>query len=188
MLAQIREQAEQLHRLIESLLALQRLDAGADGLRISRFPLAGLVQELRDEAEVLNTDRGLTLAWHVPSEACEVETDREKVRAIAYHLLNNAIKFTPAGCVELVATAAADRLVLRVSDTGIGLPPDAHAVIFEVFRQLDGSSTRCYEGLGLGLGIVKRYTTLLGGTVRVHSVPGQGTAIEVVLPTRTRNG
>ena len=186
MLAKVRGQADHLRHLVESLLALSRLNQGTESIVPARFDLGELVHALRAEAEALNADRGLTLAWTVSPEPCVVDSDREKVRVIAYHLLSNAIKFTPAGAVEFAATKAADGgVVLTVKDTGVGLPPDAEATMFEEFRQLDGSSTRRYEGLGLGLGIVRRYTELLGGTIHVDSTPGRGTTIEVALPARS---
>ncbi len=146
--------------------------------------MRALVEELRADAETLNAGHGLALEWRVPPEPSEVRNDREKVRAIAYHLLSNAIKFTPEGRVEVALERTADGgLVLRVSDTGIGLPPEARAIVFDDFRQLDGSSTRRYEGLGLGLGIVKRYAALLGGAIRLESAPGCGTTVIVELPS-----
>jgi len=188
MLAKVRGQTERLRELVDSLLALNRLNAGSEGIRVGCFSLAGLMEQLRADAVALNANRGLTLQWKMPPGPCEVENDREKVRAIAYHLLTNAIKFTPAGRVEVTATkTAAGAIVLTVSDTGIGLPPEARAMIFDEFRQLDGSSTRRYEGLGLGLGIVKRYVALLEGAVRLESAPGKGTTIVVELPARTRD-
>src|SRR6266849_1197558 len=183
MLGKIHTQAERLHQLVESLLALNRLSAGSESVRVSRFTLAELIEELRGSAVTLNAERQLTVAWNVASEPCEVENDREKVRAIAYHLVSNAIKFTAVGQVEVEAATTPDGgIVLTVSDTGIGLPPEAKSVVFDDFRQLDGSSTRRYEGLGIGLGIVKRYTALLGGTVGLESTPGKGTTIVVRLP------
>jgi signal transduction histidine kinase len=183
MLAKVRQQADHLRKLVESLLALHRLNEGTEGIAVTAFDVGQLLETLRTEAELLNADRGLALAWTAPTEPCRVETDREKVRAIAYHLVSNAIKFTPVGRVEVAARPSSDGgIVLTVSDTGIGLPPDARETVFEEFRQGDGSSTRRYEGLGLGLGIVKRYTALLGGTIHVESAPGKGTTVEVTLP------
>jgi len=183
MLGKVRTQAERLLQLVESLLALNRLNAGSESVRVSRFTLAELIEELRGSAVTLNAERQLTVAWNVASEPCEVENDREKVRAIAYHLVSNAIKFTAVGQVEVEAATTPDGgIVLTVSDTGIGLSPEAKSVVFDDFRQLDGSSTRRYEGLGIGLGIVKRYTALLGGTVGLESTPGKGTTIVVRLP------
>ena len=183
MLRKVRGQGMRLHELIESLLALGRLKTGGEGIVRSRFGLAGLVRELARDAAVLGADRELVFDWNAPPEPCEVEHDCEKIRAIAYHLLSNAVKFTPAGRVAVsIAAPPAGGIVVTVSDTGIGLPPEARQVIFDDYRQLDGSSTRCYEGLGLGLGIVRRYAELLRGTVELRSAPGEGTTITVRLP------
>ena len=183
MLRCVRAQAQRLHQLVESLLALGRLRAGHEDVQPSRFSLTELIGDLRVQAEVLNADRGLALEWHLPPEPCVLTHDREKLRVIAYHLVNNAIKFTPVGRVEITfETTAADGVRLTVSDTGIGFPDDARRLVFEDFRQLDGSLTRRYEGTGLGLGIVRRCTELLGGTVRLESAPHYGTTIVVDLP------
>ena len=183
MLQEVHAQAKRLYQLVESLLALGRLKAGREGIVATQFDLAELTGDLAQQAEVLNADRGLRLTWNVPPGPCLVEHDRDKIRTIAYHLVNNAIKFTPAGCVEVTwEPNASGALVLTVRDTGIGFPEEARNLIFEDFRQLDGSSTRRYEGTGLGLGIVRRYTDLLGGTISSASVPAHGTTIVVALP------
>ncbi len=183
MLGAVRTQAERLHRLVESLLALGRLKTGSEGVVVTRFDLLELMEDLKIQAGVLNADRGLTLGWHGPTGSCPVAHDREKIRTIAYHLVNNAIKFTPVGNVDVACEAtAAGGVVLTVRDTGIGFPEEARAVIFDDFRQLDGSTTRRYEGTGIGLGIVRRCAELLHGTIRSESAPGRGTTIVVTLP------
>lgn len=183
MLASVRTQAERLHQLVESLLALGRLKTGAEGVSIERFDVADVIADLRVQASILNADRGLALVWNEPAAPRTLAHDREKIRAIAYHLVNNAIKFTPVGRVEVTWVVLGDGgLVLTVRDTGIGFPDEARGVIFEDFRQLDGSITRRYEGTGLGLGIVRRCTELLRGTIHVESAPGRGTSISVTLP------
>ena len=184
MLGCVRTQAERLHGLVESLLRLGRLKTGSEGVALTRFDLGELVEELKGQAAVLNADRGLALTWHMPSAPCLVTQDREKVRTIAYHLVNNAIKFTPVGEVEVTWDVAAGRIRLTVRDTGIGFPEEARGLIFEDFRQLDGSITRRYEGTGLGLGIVRRCTDLLDGTIRSESAPARGTTIVVELPAQ----
>ncbi len=189
MLASIRSGADRLHQLVESLLALGRLRAGREGIAVMQFDLAELAGTLQKKAELLNADRGLTLTWSSPPSPCVLEHDRDKVEAIAYHLINNAIKFTPVGRVEVAWERRGDGgLVLTVRDTGIGLPDGAEDVIFEDFRQLDGSATRRYEGTGLGLGIVRRCAELLGGTIRSESVPSQGTTIVVELAAGVGTG
>ena len=183
MLSQVRSQSERLRHLVDSLLALGRLRSGCESVQRDRFSLSALVDGLAADAALLNTDHGLTVEVSAAPEGCEVVHDREKVRTIAYHLLSNAIKFTPHGQVHATFVAAPDGgLVVTVADTGIGLPLEAQAVAFEDFRQVDGSSTRRFEGLGLGLGIVQRYAALLGGRIRVDSSSGQGTTITVELP------
>lgn len=183
MLDSVRTQAERLHQLVESLLALGRLKTGAEGVAVEHFDLADVIADLKLQAGILNADRGLALVWHEPPSPRFLSHDREKIRAIAYHLVNNAIKFTPVGRVEVTWTVPGDGgVALAVQDTGIGFPDEARSVIFEDFRQLDGSITRRYEGTGLGLGIVRRCTDLLRGSIHVESAPGRGTRITVTLP------
>jgi len=182
MLGKVRLQAERMRVLIESMLAVDRLNRSDEAVTCSPFVLAELVEMLRAEAEALNAGRGLAITWHVPG-AGTVHHDRDKIRVIAYHLVTNALKFTPEGRIEVTIAARPDGgVTVRVVDTGIGIPPEARTVAFEDFRQVDGSSTRGYEGLGLGLGIVKRYTALLGGTATLDETPGGGTTITVELP------
>jgi hypothetical protein len=183
MLASVRMQAERLHQLVESLLALGRLKTGSEGVTVAPFDIAELVEDLKLQAQVLNADRGLALDWHSPAGSYVIAHDREKIRTIAYHLVNNAIKFTPVGRVGVALDATADGgVTLTVSDTGIGFPAEARSVIFDDFRQLDGSISRRYEGTGIGLGIVRRCTELLGGTIASESAPSRGTTIVVTLP------
>jgi signal transduction histidine kinase len=183
MLQAVRESSRQLLQLVESVLQLGDLRNGRVGTSIARFALSDLVNELRSEAEVLNRGKKLRLDWPDPLPTSLVEHDREKIRVIAYHLLTNAFKFTNSGSVGLsLRETRGGGIHLRVTDTGRGFPPGARATIFEDFQQLDGSHTRQYGGLGLGLGIVKRYATLLGGTVQVDGSPGKGTTITVDLP------
>src|SRR5262249_17295361 len=115
----------------------------------------------------------------------EVENDREKVRFIGYHLLSNALKFAPEGRVDVtLARGEGGGIRLTVSDSGVGFSAEAQGIVFEDFRQLDGSSRRSFGGLGLGLGIVKRYAELLGGTIELASTPDVGTTISVVVPAQ----
>ena len=169
MLAKVREHALRLRELIDSMLELDRLRRGTEGILASRFRLALLVRELRAEAKDLAAGTAVVIEWEPVGAADEVYHDREKVRGIAYHLLSNAIKFSPDGRVTVRLAATADGgVTVAVRDTGVGMPPEARAVVLDDFRQLDGSSTRRFGGLGLGLGIVRRYTTLLGGAIAIE--------------------
>jgi signal transduction histidine kinase len=183
----LRQQALRLNAVIASVLSVERLRNAREPVVVSRFPVAALVEELRADAMILNADKNLVVTWKSPRRDVTLDHDRVKIRTIAGHLVSNAIKFTPAGSIQVTVTHTGDGgLVLEVRDTGIGIPPDARALVFDDFLQLDGSSTRRYQGLGLGLGIVKRYTALLRGTVRARATPGGGTTVRVELPPPTR--
>ena len=116
-----------------------------------------------------------------PSVPPRLLGDEGRIRQICLNLVGNAVKFTNAGEVRLEACAMPDtepgriRLVLAVSDTGIGIPPAKLPTIFEAFTQVDTSSTRAFQGAGLGLSIVERLARLMGGTIRIDSEPGVGT-------------
>lgn len=180
----ITTQARHLTGLVQSLVDLGQLRAGAVGLELSSFDLASLARELQTDATLLVGSKPLTVAWNVTGAKGEIVCDREKLRVIANHLLGNAIKFTAEGMVQVfLGRGAYGGAVLAVGDTGIGIDPAAAATLCEDFRQADASSTRPYEGLGLGLGIVKRYVSLLGGTLRFTSEPGRGTVVVVELPS-----
>jgi len=183
LLGELRAQATRLHAVVASVLSVERLRSAREPVVISRFPLAGIVEELRADVMVLNADKGLVISWTGPSRGTPVEHDRVKIRAIAKQLVSNAIKFTPAGSVHVtIRRTTAGGVTIEVRDTGIGIPAEARSLIFEDFLQLDGSSTRRYEGLGLGLGIVKRYAALLRGVVTARDAPGGGTTVRVELP------
>lgn len=190
MLEKVWLHGEALHKLIDSLLMLVRLRSNKEGVDVKSFALAEVLEELQSEIALLRlTARAsgdLVVHWQAPPASVEVQSDRAKVRTIAYHLLQNAIKFAPNGTVAIELAKTPDGgVVVAVRDDGIGFPEELRAVAFEDFRQGDGSSTRRFEGLGIGLGIVARYVAILGGTIDVDSAPGAGTRIVVSLPPPT---
>jgi len=129
----------------------------------------------------------LTIDWDYPLDLPSVETDSGKLKEILQNLLNNAIKFTEEGTVSITARyrPEAETVVLRVADTGAGIPKELVPIIFEKFRQVDGSNTRLHGGVGLGLYIVKKYTELIGGEVEVKSELGMGSTFTVTIPCET---
>jgi signal transduction histidine kinase len=129
-------------------------------------------------------DKGPVLQWEYASDLPTVQTDGAKLKHILHNLISNAIKFTQQGTVTI--SARHDRqnktLEFKVSDTGIGIQKELHGSIFEKFRQADASATRAYEGMGLGLYVVKQFTELVGGTVDVESDLGRGSCFTVKIP------
>ena len=129
----------------------------------------------------------MALRWEPPGDVWMC-TDRRKLKMVLKNLVANAIKFTAAGevVVACAMSEAENGLVFTVRDTGIGIPAEHLASIFDMFRQVDSSDARSYSGVGLGLYIVRQLATQLGGTVEVDSEPGRGSTFRVRLPLAPR--
>jgi signal transduction histidine kinase len=131
-------------------------------------------------------EKPINLLWHYPPNLPIINADKEKLSRILRSLIDNAIKFTPEGEVSVSARVHAenDSVEFVVTDTGIGIPPEDQAAIFEMFRQRDNSGTREFGGLGLGLFIAKRFAQLMGGDIEVASEMGRGSTFTVTLPLK----
>ena len=126
----------------------------------------------------------LTLSWEVPRDLPVIKTDGNKLQAILNGLIDNAIKFTDTGTVRISARnlPTLQQIEIQVTDTGKGIAQDKIPLIFDLFRQLDSSSTRRHGGIGLGLYLAKKHVQLLGGDLTVQSQLGKGSTFSVLLP------
>ncbi|WP_456432743.1 response regulator [Thermosulfuriphilus sp.] len=180
-----------LLELINDILDLNRIESGKIEISFTEFPLAELLQDVESSIRPLAEKKGLKFILSTEEAPETLVTDQKRLRQILINLLSNAVKFTEKGEVELKINLkeGPERDIVRfeVRDTGIGIPPGQEKVIFEAFRQLNGSITRKYGGSGLGLHIVKKLTELLGGEISVSSQPGKGSTFTLVLPRDRRS-
>jgi signal transduction histidine kinase len=146
--------------------------------------VCALLAQLRREIEPLVQRKPrVRVVWDTPVGLPELRTDGAKLKVVLKNLITNALKFTDEGSVTIATSESAGSLAVEVADTGEGIPPDQLSAIFEPFRQVDGSSTRRHDGVGLGLHIVRRYVDLLGGEVSVKSDHGRGSVFRVLIPS-----
>jgi signal transduction histidine kinase len=180
----MRRSAAELFELINTTLDLSRLEAGRLPVSLSELRVTDLIEEIDAETAAIRQKDSVVFAWDVHTALPSLWTDRLKLKVVIKNLIGNAMKFTTRGRVTVSVHLDGDHVTFTVRDTGIGIPPDAQAVIFEPFRQAESSIGQNYGGVGLGLYIAQRLVTLLGGTIGVESVPDIGSTFHVALPRR----
>jgi signal transduction histidine kinase/ActR/RegA family two-component response regulator len=176
--------------VINDILDLSQIEAGKMEVRSTTFSPLQLLSSTQGTFKSDASAKGLAFRCDIDPKLPEALLgDEGRIRQILFNLVGNAVKFTNQGEVRIRAYPGSMEknsgkflLHMEVSDTGIGIPEDKQSVIFDPFTQVDGSLTRKYGGTGLGLGIVKRLTELLGGTVALESEPEVGTTIRIVVP------
>jgi len=175
--------ALKLMDLINQMLDFARLEAGRMPIVLRRTDLAARLREVVDTFREMAERKGLALEFRPEGEVAPVDIDEDKFERIVTNLVRNAIKFTDQGSIVLTLGREDGRVVLGVEDTGVGIPAEHLPVIFERFHQVDGTSTRRYEGTGIGLTLVKEYVDLLRGEISVRSEVGHGTRFRISFPS-----
>jgi len=186
-LERMRINACRLKNLLEELLTFAEVRAGHASVAPEDISLCTLMEELAPTAERLLGEKNVTVSWQVDSDAEWLCSDRRKLEHIVSCLLSNAAKFTERGRIHVMVRAVTeDQVEIAVCDTGIGIASTDLGVICDEFRQVDGSMTRRYGGLGVGLALVSEIAAILGGSLNLESELGRGTTARVRLPRRAR--
>lgn len=181
----IHEAGRDLRTMIDNVLDISRIEAGAATVSLEWVELPAMLEELRAMLGPVFSDKGLGLTLTIAADApARIYSDRDKLRQIIKNFLSNAAKFTERGGADISVTAADAPLpvAIAVADTGIGIPPGKEQIIFEAFQQADGSTRRRYGGTGLGLSISRELAQLLGGRIDVDSTFGEGARFTLRLP------
>lgn len=182
----INEAGKHLLGLVSQILDLSALETGQMEAQPSDFSVPELIAESIAEARNSAEENGNRLGFQVSPECTVLKTDRDKVRQILRHLLNNACRFTHNGKIDVdvtqEATSGFRQMVFTISDTGIGIEKDQMERVFRPFAQASAGSTKKYGGLGLGLAMSRLYSRLLGGDITLRSEPGKGTTVCLRLP------
>lgn len=185
-ISRIKANADRLLQLINQMLDLSRIEAGRLQIHHAPFQPRDLLQAIADHIAAETRAKNLMLHVEVAADVPAIAIgDVGRIRQVLMCLCSNALKFTHAGGIELRCrreAAPTPQLVFDVSDTGIGIEPAHLPLIWEAFRQVDGSTARPFDGAGLGLALVQRLTHLMGGSVSVVSTPGHGSTFTIRLP------
>ncbi|QOY90703.1 hybrid sensor histidine kinase/response regulator [Paludibaculum fermentans] len=172
--------AQSLLHILNDILDFSKIEAGKLEIAAAPFRLRELMEGACATFLAVAREKGIRLTWDIARDVPEwLECDERRIRQVLLNLIGNALKFTHEGEVHVAASAEASdggslELHFAVSDTGIGIPEAARALIFEAFRQADGTTSRNYGGTGLGLTISSRLVHLMGGRIQVDSDPGRG--------------
>jgi len=180
-LAKAAQSSEKLLAIINDILDYTKMESGSFALDKVDFMMESLVETVANQNAPMAKDKGLGFATDITPDLASLllQGDAERIGHALGHLVSNAIKFTAEGQVAVRALLAqdgqSDVLVrFEITDTGIGIPAEVQNRIFTVFEQIDGSSTRSYGGVGLGLALCKRLVEVTGGSIGLESIQGKG--------------
>jgi len=181
-LRMVQSSAFHLLELINDILDISKIEADQLKIGSENFDMGTAIQKSMDKIRPMAEKKGLVLTHTVNPAVIEITSDRRRVEQVLINLLNNAVKFTDQGMVHLESHQEKDRVITKVSDTGIGIKDEDMQSLFKPFKQVDIGISRQYEGTGLGLSICKRLIELMGGEIWVESEPGKGSIFTFTLP------
>ena len=172
--------------LINDILDLSKIEAGRMSIVMEKIPVGEFAESIERSFRPMAEARHLSFSVEVSDDVpATLMSDHQRVYQIIRNLFSNALKFTIEGSIRIylsTAPGSEPRLAIAVIDTGIGVPEDKHDMIFDAFRQVDGSTSRRFGGTGLGLSISRSLAQLLGGEIVLRSQPGEGSCFTLLLP------
>ena len=178
----IQQSSDRMREMLNILLSFFRLDNGKEQPNISPCRISAIIHTLETEFMPIAMNKGLALTIHCHKDAL-VQTDKERILQIGNNLLSNAIKFTEEGGVSLTTDYTDGVLIITVEDTGTGMTEDEQQRVFGAFERLSNAAAK--DGFGLGLSIVQRIVTMLGGTIQLKSEKGKGSRFTVEIPMQS---
>jgi signal transduction histidine kinase len=185
-LQRVYQAGQQLLGIVTDILDIAKIEAGVLTLLQNSIDISDPIREASATARVIAEAKRLTLQVDLPEHLPNVYADGNRIRQVVLNLLSNAVKFTERGTVSIAATVQDKTVIICISDEGAGIAPEHHKMIFERFRQVEGSVTRRKGGTGLGLPISKRLIELHGGKMWVESEPGKGSKFYFSLPLSSK--
>ncbi|MEI7463123.1 MAG: ATP-binding protein [Candidatus Taylorbacteria bacterium] len=180
----IKKSGERLLKIINDIIDISKIESELVEVSISETNINEQIKFIFNFFQPEVEQKGIHFSYtnSLSPEDANINTDREKIYAILFNLVKNAVKYTKAGSIEFGYKKPGDYLEFFVKDTGIGIPKDRQVAIFERFIQADISDKMAMQGAGLGLSITKAYVELLNGTIRVESKEGKGSTFYFTLP------
>ena len=178
----IQQSSDRMREMLNILLSFFRLDNGKEQPNISPCRISAIIHTLETEFMPIAMNKGLAMTIHCHKDAL-VQTDKERILQIGNNLLSNAVKFTEEGGVSLTTDYTDGVLIITVEDTGTGMTEDEQRRVFGAFERLSNAAAK--DGFGLGLSIVQRIVTMLGGIIRLESDKGKGSRFTVEIPMQT---
>ncbi|NKB32895.1 MAG: response regulator [Pseudomonadales bacterium] len=184
----IAQSSETLLELVNSVMDLSSLESGKLELEHTAIELKTLLEQTLAPLSFQAKSKGIVLDFDITPDTPEyILGDPTRLRQILINLVGNSIKFTEAGAVRVTACRTYNKLCLRVTDTGIGIPVDSQATLFEPYVQAEQDTTRKFGGSGLGLAIVKKLVAAMNGKITLESTPGKGSQFSIFLPLLAAN-
>ncbi len=182
MVRTINSSGKRLLRTLNQILNISKVESEKYNLNLEKCNVVEFIKNSKQLFEAVAAEKGLLIELKLPDDAFYINADKDLCFSILDNLLNNAVKFTEKGKITVSAKQTGDKTIIEVQDTGIGISEKDQEIIFEEFRQASEGLSRKFEGTGLGLTIVKKYTEAMGGTIKLKSKVGEGSTFTLEFP------